>query len=153
MKRQSQTIFYLEQMQPTWLSSNGMLRAYDWLAVRLPNILMGVLISLTISVFLGGYFDLLLISTILLGGLLGGLLSEGSTSQRPTVSGGKAGSALRPRLHQWLLIGALIGLGSGLGIGLSFGLDIGLGAWFTTAALVSLQPHFLNSAIKSLEQS
>src|SRR5205823_6060160 len=57
MKRQNQTLFYIEQMQPDWLSNNRMLRVYDWLAVRLPGVLMGILISLAISLFIFGRFD------------------------------------------------------------------------------------------------
>src|SRR5438128_880547 len=79
MKRQSQTIFYLEQMQPDWLSGKRRLQVYDWLAVRLPGMLMGILVILPISVLLLDHSDLLsLIPPILLGGLLGRLLSEGS---------------------------------------------------------------------------
>ena len=128
MKWQNQTIFYLEQMQPTWLPSNRMLRVYDWLAVRLPGVLMGMLVSLTLFFISFGYSAALplLIPNILLGGLLGALLSEGSTPQRSTVSSEKARSALGPRLLQWLLIGTLIGLGSGLRAGLSVGLSFGI---------------------------
>jgi len=127
MRRQSQSIFYLEQMQPDWLSGSRMLGVYDWLAVRLPGVLMGMLVIPIIGVFFGNATLLSLIPIILLGGLLGGLLSEGSIPQRPVVSGGKARSALGPRLLQWLLIGALIGLGSDLSYGLSVvGYDTGL---------------------------
>jgi hypothetical protein len=126
MKRQNQTLFYLEQMQPDWLSDNRMLGVYNWVAVRLPDVLMGMLVILIINMFFNSYSDLLgLIPDVLLGGLLGGLLSEGSIPQRSTVSGGKARSALGPRLLQWLLIGVLIGFGSDLSSGLSLGLSSG----------------------------
>ena len=127
MKRQSQSIFYLEQIQPSRLSGDRMFEVYDWLAARLPGVLMGILVSLTISAFIFSPFNLpLLIPNILLGGLLGWLLSEGSTSQRPAVGRGKARRTLWFRLLQWLLIGTLIGLGSGLSNGLNFGLSFGL---------------------------
>ncbi len=135
MQQHSQTVFYLEQIQPDWLSGTRMLGVYDWLAIRLPDMLMGILLSLIISVFIWTTLGTVtlylatLITYILLGGLLGGLLSEGSTPQRPAMSSGKAGSALGPRLLQWLLIGALIGLGEGLSslsYGLRNGLSIGL---------------------------
>ncbi len=138
MKRQNQTIFYLEQMQPDWLSGNRMLGVYDWLGVRLPDVLMGVLVSLTISVFIFGGFDLpALMTSILLGGLLGGLLSEGNTSQRSTASGNRVRNALGPSLLQWLLIGVLICLSSGLSYwvsiwtsywGLNYWVSVGLSA-------------------------
>ena len=65
-------------------------------------------------------------------------LSKEGVPQRPAVSGGKARSALGPRLLRWLSIGALIGLGSGLSVGLSaglsnagpsVGLSVGLSYW------------------------
>jgi NACHT domain len=158
MKRQSQTIFYLEQMQPTWLSDHRMLEAYDWLAVRLPGVLMGILVSLTINGFFlnagagrFGFSELFsFLSSILLGGLLGGLLSEGSTPHQPAVSGGKAESALGPRFLQWLLIGTLTGLGVGLSAGLSggpsYGLSFGLSAGLSfglSAGLCSVLLQFL----------
>jgi hypothetical protein len=124
MKRYSQTIFYIEQIQPDWLSGNRMLRVYNWLGVRLPGVLMGVIVYLTISAFLVGSSIVSFIPDILLVSLLGKLLSEGSIPQQPTVSGKKAGSALGPRLLQWLLIGALIGLGSGLSVGRILGPDV-----------------------------
>jgi hypothetical protein len=119
MKRQNQTLFYLEQMQPDWLSNNRMLWMYNWFAVRLPGVLMGMLVGLTINVFMSYSSSVFhLLPSLLIGGLLGGLLSEGSVPQRPTVSGGKAWSTLGSRFLLWLLVGALIGLGSGLPIGL-----------------------------------
>ena len=129
MKRQNQTLFYIEQMQPDWLSGDRMLRVYNWLAVRLPDVLMGILVCFIISVFIFADHSLpVLIPNILLGSLLGGLLSEGSITHQPTVSDRKARSGLGPRLLRWLLIGALIGLGSGLSNGMNWwGLSVGLG--------------------------
>src|SRR5437763_1632979 len=48
MKRQSQTVFYLAQMQPNWLSGTRMFRAYDRSAARLPGVLIGILVRLAI---------------------------------------------------------------------------------------------------------
>jgi hypothetical protein len=44
MKQQSQTVFYLERLQPDWLSSTCMLRAYHRWAIRLPGVLIGMLV-------------------------------------------------------------------------------------------------------------
>jgi hypothetical protein len=57
MKQQNQTVFYLEHLQPSWLSGDRMRQTYARWAVRFPAILMGVLVSLTISVFITGYDD------------------------------------------------------------------------------------------------
>ena len=138
MKQHNQTVFYLEQLQPDWLSGHRMLRMYDWVAVRLPGILMGVLFSLAIYMFIlgsdipplhyifGSVFRFPLFPLFILFGLLGGLLSERGTIHRPAVRGGKTRGALWSRLLQWLLIGSFIGLGSGLSAGLSFGPSAGL---------------------------
>jgi eukaryotic-like serine/threonine-protein kinase len=140
MKRQSQTVFYLEQMQPNWLSGTRMFRAYDRWAVRLPGVLIGILVSLAIStLFTPGLEGADIVTNILLGGLIGGLLSEGSTTQRPAANSGKVRSIPWQQFLQRLLVGILIGLGVGLihgqgyddlsywlSAGLSYGLSIGL---------------------------
>jgi serine/threonine protein kinase/GTPase SAR1 family protein len=122
MRRQSQTVFYIEQMQPTWISGAGMFEAYRWLAVRLPGVLIGLLVTLV--VFTTFFFLNIpaIITGILLGGLLGGLLSEGSITQPPATIGVKVRSIPWQQFIRWLLVGVLIGLG----VGLSFGLGIGL---------------------------
>ena len=126
MKQQSQAIFYLEQMQPEWLAGNQMLRMYDWLAVRLPSLLTGMLISGAIIDILIGFTLPTLVMSILLGGLLGGLLGRGSVIQRQVTGGGRTKRVLWYRLLLWLGIGALIGLGVGLSYGLRGGLSYGL---------------------------
>jgi NACHT domain len=129
MKRQSQTVFYIEQMQPDWLSGTRMLRAYDRWAVRLPGVLIGILISLAITtLFISALRFADLVTNILLGGLLGGLLSEGSTIQRPAANSGKVRSIPWQQFLQRLLVGILIGLGVGLSYVLSYELRYGLSA-------------------------
>ena len=51
MKRQSHTIFFVEQLQPDWLPSKRMLCAYEWLGIRLPNMLIGAWSALLSSRF------------------------------------------------------------------------------------------------------
>ena len=81
MKQQSQTVFYIEQMQPDWLPGERMQRTYTYLGVRLPGILMGILVSLALNFFFlfsssGPKFVAGIVSLGLAGGLLGGLLSR-----------------------------------------------------------------------------
>src|SRR2546430_11484304 len=80
MRKHDQTIFYLENLQPDWLTPRNR-RIYTWLGVSLPNILIGVLVSLTLFMFvdtlLEGASELnapLLIIMSVLGGLLGALV-------------------------------------------------------------------------------
>jgi GTPase SAR1 family protein len=51
MKRHSHTIFFIEQLQPDWLSGKRMLLGYDWFGVYLPNILIGTLLGLAVTTF------------------------------------------------------------------------------------------------------
>ena len=139
MQRHSQTEFYLEQLQPSWLSSNRLMQAYELWAVRLPGMLMGVLLSLALyvpffSIDFSGF-----ISCLLLGGLLGGILSQGSVSRQLVERGRKIGSPIWQSLLRWLSIGTFIGTGiglsTGLSNGLSYGLSVGLSFGFSAVLL------------------
>jgi len=117
IKQRNQTVFYIEYMQPDWLIDQRMLRKYDWLAVRLPYILIGVLVGLApyLEFFHDPIFTPFLTEVILLGGLLGWLLGGGSVAQQPLAgNGGKA----RGVSWYWLLrqLGLAILLGSGVGL-------------------------------------
>jgi hypothetical protein len=93
MRQRSQAIFYIEQMQPNWLSERQWQRIYESLAIRLPDILIGVLVSLLVVnmffSFVLGVTDLLRFG--ILGGLIGGLISRQET----------AGSLAESNSHFW----------------------------------------------------
>jgi serine/threonine protein kinase/DNA polymerase III delta prime subunit len=145
MKRQGQTIFYLERLQPDWLPSTRLLQAYHWGAIRLPGVLIGVLVSLAITPwFLSQGLGNVMVNT-LLGGLLGGLLSGGGAAQPPAMNGRKMRQRSWQPFLQRLVIGSLIGLaiglnygllGYGLGIGLIYGLSFGLSGILLQVLLV-----------------
>ncbi len=148
MKRQSQSVFYLEQLQPSWLSGSRMLQSYDRLAVRLPGVLMGMLVSPAVGDLFSGLDPARLVVNTFLGGLLGGLLSAGSATQHSPTNGREARSIRWQQFSHQLLLALLIGLGIGLssglyfgapsrrGFGLSVGLSFGLSYGLTTAALL-----------------
>ncbi len=117
MQRQGQTVFYLERLQPDWLSSSRLLRAYHRWAIRLPGVLIGILLSLAIT----GLGSGTVIMTALLAGLLGGLLSGGGAAPQPEPHGRKTRRISWQQILQWLLVSLLIGLGSGLSSELSSG--------------------------------
>jgi len=123
MTEQNQTIFYIEQLQPNWLSGTHMHQRYRWLAVRLPGALIGVLVSLAIHVMVLHSIPLpLYIEVILLGGGLGGFLSGGrATQQPPARNEGRARGIPWPRLLQQLGPGILPGLSVGLLVGFGIG--------------------------------
>jgi transcriptional regulator with XRE-family HTH domain/DNA polymerase III delta prime subunit len=133
MTQHSQTEFYIEHLQPNWLSGVRMRQAYDRWAVRFPAILMGILVSLMIySLLFPFYFynglqpDPDLTLHILLGGFIGWLLGAESTTQQPHENGGKARRGSWSLLVARLRVGVLVGLIVGLSIGLSYGLLFGL---------------------------
>src|SRR5258708_13196934 len=84
MKQQRHTIFSIEYMQPDWLPKGRSLRVYEWLGVRIPGCLMGVLVSIPIFLFfylLSGSNPVSLFVGISLGlvGVLLGILCSGQT--------------------------------------------------------------------------
>jgi serine/threonine protein kinase len=130
MQQHNQTVFYLEHLQPTWLSGVRIRHVYDRWAVRFPAILIGVLVGFLVSFFLYNPNDLsLLVPYGLIGGIIGDMLSEGKATQFPPK-----------RIHEawrnvwWRLIGSLrdgILLGCGMfiiGTSSVFGIDtVGIG--------------------------
>lgn len=130
MQKRGQTIFYLEQLQPGWLSHNRLMRVYERFAVRLPGILMGMLLNLAIyKLFLENNLRYLILC-LFLGGLLGGILSRGSISLQTTGEKSKKNiffwKSHFPHLGMKSLITACIALIIGLTFGLYFGLYFGL---------------------------
>ena len=146
MQRHSQTVFYMEQLQPSWLSDSRMLQTYDWWAIRLPSILTGILVSLAIPLSsllfflsLPVFLSLLawpkLVSYLFLGGLLGEFLSRRNAIRQSLVSGRKGWDTLWRYLLAGLLTGIFTGLLFGFLLGLEYGQNAGLlaglafGAW------------------------
>jgi NACHT domain len=137
MKQQSQTIFYLEQMQHDWLSSTSLLQAYEWGAMRLPNLLIGSLICLLFTVLILPYATNIISPfsiPIFLGGLLGWLLSAGNITQQPARNNKKARSILWQRLFGSILMALGIGLSMGLS-NWSYGWPHGLSAGLSSSLL------------------
>jgi serine/threonine protein kinase len=120
MKKRNQTIFYVEHMQPDWLVGKRMRRKYDWLAVRLPYMLTGVLVGLAPYLLLfrdSNIWTPFLPELTLLGGLLGWLLSGGSADQQSLT-----GNRGEVRGVHWYRFLQQLGLATLLGsvVGLSF---------------------------------
>jgi NACHT domain/TIR domain len=74
MRDHNQTLFYLEQLQPDWLTTAQQQHPYAGLGIHLPAIVIGVLISFLVQTFILGRTDLVsLLQFGVVGGLLGGL--------------------------------------------------------------------------------
>ena len=88
MRTHNQTVFYLENLQPDWLSPQQQL-VYKWLAVCLPAIFIGILVSILVQLFFFGGTALSNLSHFIqysvLGGLLGGLW-RGPTTENASQS-------------------------------------------------------------------
>lgn len=113
MRDRYQTIFYLEHLQPDWLPPVAR-RAYHWWAIRMPTILLGIMLHLAIGLFLlgsNGSLQLML-ENLMLGGLIGWLLTQqatrGDSSSEPAKK--RRWQRLR-RAGHGLLPGLLVGLG------------------------------------------
>jgi serine/threonine protein kinase/DNA polymerase III delta prime subunit len=128
MKQHNQTVFYIEHLQPDWLSGERMRRAYSRWALRLLAILMGMLVSFMISSILSSFFPLFgpPALNIVPGGFFGWLLSAGSATPQPHESNERVRRSTWPRLVERLRPGVFIGLLVGLGVGLRYGLSVGL---------------------------
>lgn len=117
MRAHDQTIFYLEHLQPDWLTSAQQC-TYMWLAVRLPALLIGILASLIISPIFHSTYSVFLLQSATLGGLLGWLFSRPRSRRRglPTLTED------HHRQEHWQRFGRglLLGIVTGLLIGLSF---------------------------------
>jgi hypothetical protein len=115
MRDHNQTVFYLEHLQPDWLEASQQ-RIYTRLAVRLPALVIGVLISILVSMFFTGKTSL---PSLLQYGVLGGLL--GGIVRFPTDGGGRKHHRLsRKHLVKRLAVSICIGLIFGLSLRFSF---------------------------------
>jgi serine/threonine protein kinase/energy-coupling factor transporter ATP-binding protein EcfA2 len=115
MQVHSQTVFYAELLQADWLSEK-LQRTYNWLALRFPAIVIGVLISLLVWFFLGvGVVSNNNLTNMLQEGLIGGSL--GGWLSRPVGTPTAFFSRKRrifrvplARLVNGLLLGLLYGI-------------------------------------------
>jgi serine/threonine protein kinase/DNA polymerase III delta prime subunit len=166
MRDHNQTVFYLEHLQPDWLSAHQQ-RTYTRLAVRLPAIFIGVLMSILVSSFLFGQTKALFLLSSPLFGVLGGFL--GSLWRGPVEdlrSQREHRHMWRKRLIKRLAIGVCFGLIDGFGFSfylsssahytsgqlqtyaLSFGVIMGL-ATFLLLYLLTMPFHSSASSGKS----
>ncbi len=115
MRQHDQPIFFLEHLQPDWLTERQR-RAYDWLGVRLPAMIIGALISVLFGWFFIGSAGwsnfpwVSLLWEVTLGGMLGDLFCKLIPSA-PTAS-------VKKRRQRWETMG-YVSIGIGLVIGLS----------------------------------
>lgn len=122
MRKHQQTVFYLEQLQPDWLTP-AQRRTYVWSAVRLPGMVIGILVGLGMYYFFFSSFGL--VGGCVFGGLCGWLFS-------PVASNEGALPATRGVLRCWKRAGQLVErLVISFGIGLLALFTFLLGLYYT----------------------
>lgn len=134
MRQRHQTIFYIEQIQPYFLPDRQSQCVYKLLAIHLPDILIGICVSIGIfTLFFSGVPSVpYLLIYGLFGGLVGSLLSrEGRARERSenqtTIRGNRWSKLFNLRhLRNGLLLGLSFGFSYGLSFGPQFGFSYGL---------------------------
>lgn len=135
MRARNQPIFYLEHLQPDWLTDRQCY-AYEWFGVRLPAMIIGGLVSILFGWLLRESEWSSLLQIVVLGGLLGGTLS-------PKMSDNVPRSVVKTR--RWWGTALPISIGVGLIIGWSYGWFTGapFGQWLFDSAIFSLSSLLL----------
>jgi hypothetical protein len=149
MCEHDQTVFYLEHLQPDWLDPM-LSRSYAWLAIRLPALLVGILVSLVVMLVLGGADLVALLQFATLGGLLGWLFSRPTSARRslPQQAGTHRRQGRRYFLEKdlppSLIVGVMTGLSFGLHLGNGYGPDDWLRDGFTSGAVIGFSSLLLS---------
>jgi serine/threonine protein kinase len=133
MRQHQQTIFYAEYLHTDWLAFDQQ-RTVMWLTARLPAMVIGMCVSLLVSLAVGGNANLMLLLQMgLLGGFVGGALSQQTAHVTSRLSNRMLAHLrnaillglllaiscdLAPGsthlLSNWLRVGSILSLGSGL---------------------------------------
>jgi len=108
-----QTVFQIEQMQPSWLSTRGQ----RWMYAVVSRLVVGVIIGFALAPF--GSMESL--PAALLVGLIGGIAIGCVTGFRFGLSGTPATRSSLPYERTWIGV-LIVGLGSGIVLGLGAGL-------------------------------
>ena len=121
------TEFYLEQLQPTWLSTKRSQILYRMLTGLLLLGLSGALVGTLIGLLYGAPSSGLISICALFGALLGVLLGKiDKAGKKQEIRPADILKWTWKNAKPWLIIGPIIGLGIGLVGGLIFGLPGGL---------------------------
>jgi serine/threonine protein kinase len=135
MRERNQTVFYLEQLQPDWLSAAER-RKYNGLGVRLPGVLVGILAALgSIGLWVSLAAAVQLIFYSILGGFLGGLFSGNALSQASSTVNKKVRPKPEHQSIRQIIISILIGLLIALSEGLFLGNQYRPGDWLRDVSI------------------
>jgi DNA polymerase III delta prime subunit len=125
MEQHNQTEFYIERMQPNWLSDVLRHHIYQRFAMLLPGILIGGIIGVIFTIWWSGYSTFNIYVSVLILGLAGYLIARKSTALPSEERGQLTWKGIwRYLMKNWWLAGngLLIGFGAVLSAVLSYGL-------------------------------
>ncbi len=135
MQRHSQTVFYLEQLQPDWIEDALWMQCYRWFAVMLPGTFIGGLVGILINALLfhagsAGAVSLDFLYGAVMGYMFSGIrVDHPAVSERIVVVGNFKrlikGDYIRTVLFVGLLTFFCIGVAKGSMAGLANGLYLG----------------------------
>jgi hypothetical protein len=132
MVQESQTVFFIEGMQPTWLQTKGKRILYRLGSFLIGGLSVGLSIGLSVGLIFGLRDGLIrgLISGLSIGlsvGLINGIISAWGKAEIKTVETLKwSWKEVKNSLISAVIFGVISGLISGLIYGLSDGLSVGL---------------------------
>jgi serine/threonine protein kinase len=115
MKQQSQTVFYIERMQPTWLMKKWQRQLYS-------GLIAGPICGLIVGIgflFVPSLFPIMVLMTALVVGLLFGWVSEPAAEKKGTETIIRTGMRIRQNLAYALENRVIIGIIAGLLVGIN----------------------------------
>ena len=138
MQEHSQSIFYIERLQPTWLRSTHLLKRHSIFSALIGGLIFGLFVGLIFGLIFGLKAGLIIGSIVgLIVGLIGGLIfglfgkdfelvEELQWKTPPKTISLISAKVLRGVLIVGLIVGIAIGLIAGLIVGMRIGLSDGL---------------------------
>jgi tetratricopeptide (TPR) repeat protein/MFS family permease len=121
MLQHSQTVFYIEQMQPDWLSSKGRRKLLFYHAVV--GLIVGLIAGLAVGLIFGQLFGLV---GGIIGGLIAGLIGGVATQEKTSIQPAEKIIVSWANMKQSIASGFVLGVGGILGSTLGSSLGIGL---------------------------
>jgi hypothetical protein len=133
MRERNQTVFYLEHLQPDWLTRSEQ-HPFLISAVRLPTIVIGLLVTLLVQAFFADPASPYALGSLLRYGAMGGFL--GWLWSRPVQQEHILAPRKRTRAHTWIMplaVSVLVGLLIGLSFEGNLSPDYPSGDWLRDA--------------------
>lgn len=145
MRQHGQTVFYIEQMQPQWISKRFWLWIYMWIAVFLPGVLIGALTGILSNdlLFHAGNVNSIFIDGLygaIIGYLLSGRAIESSSTDKQPAAQSDTGQ--RPAGNRPITAALFVGILTCLCLGFTKGwMDGSINGAFLGLMSLLLSPY------------